>query len=314
MTKKKLFVIALFLAFFLGPGNFIFSLTPLPADPGSILRYPPDSWRDKRYEVFRWDVFPQILIFDTATYAVQDRLFKRLAFFVEKAGFRGRLAKDAEIAGLHGWNAHDYRAEDLAAFFEAARKANFPLLDEERELESLLLDTGIIEKNSASEIIPGRGAVISLSRESDKTDRGLRPRFMTHEGFHGLYFIDEDFRIFSRQRWEAFPAPAKKFLLAFFDFQAYDTKDTGLVINEFMAHVLQQSVSQAGWYFGEYQPNRMITTSPWRRAALPEKEAVSADGRRYWPDIAAAFTAEGEAFSRYVNQRWGLAAGRVWQQ
>ena len=294
-------------------GN-LFSLEPISADPGKILSWPVESWRDRRFEVFRWDSFPQILIFDTASYAVQDRLFKRLAFFVEKAGFRGRLAPDAEIADLHGWNAHDYRAEDLARFFEAARKSNFPLLPEERELESLLLGSGILRKNAAAEIVPGKGALISVSRDSDKTDRSLRPRFMAHEGFHGLYFIDEDFRNFCRQRWEIFPAHAKKFLLSFFEFQAYDTKDVNLVVNEFMAHVLQQPVSQIAWYFGEYQPNRMISASPRRASSLPEKEEVSADGRRSWPDLASAFSAEADAFSRYVNQRWGLAAGRVWRQ
>ena len=290
----------------------VFPLEPIPSDPGKVLSATADSWRDKRYEVYRWDRFPEILIFDTADYVIQDRLLKRLAFFVEKAGFRGRLAGDSEIAELHGWNAHDYRAEDLAAFFEAARKSNFPLLVEERELESQLLTTGIIRRNAASEIIPGRGAIISVSRESDKTDRSLRPRFMAHEGFHGLYFIDEDFRNFCRRRWELFPAHAKKFLISFFEFQAYDTKDPGLVINEFMAHLLQQPVSKIGWYFGEYQPNRMIAVSPRRASSLPEKEEVTADGRRYWPELASAFTAEAEAFSRYVNQRWGLAAGRVW--
>jgi hypothetical protein len=300
-------------AFLFGTVDSSFAIDPITADPGIVLSYPIERWRDRRYEVFRWDAFPEILIFDTADYAVQDRLLKRLAFFVEKAGFRGRLASDAEIAALHGWNAHDYWALDLANFFEAARKSNFPLLSEERELETILLDAGIIRRNSASEIVAGRGAIISLSRESDKTDRSLRPRFMAHEGFHGIYFIDEDFRNFSRQRWEIFPAAAKKFLLSFFEFQAYDTTDQNLVINEFMAHVLQQSVAQAAWYFGEYQPNRMIATSPWRRASLHEKASISSSGSQYWPDIAAAFTAEGEAFSRYVNQRWGLTAGRVWK-
>ena len=294
-------------------GEKAFSLEPISTDPGTVLSYPIGSWRDKRYEVFRWEAFPEILMFDTADYTVQDCLFKRLAFFVEKAGFRGRLAPDEEIADLHGWNAHDYRSRDLAAFFEAARKSSFPLNTEERELEALLFSAGILGRGRALEIIPGRGAIISISRESDKTDRSLRPRFMAHEGFHGLYFIDEDFRNFSLKRWELFPEAAKKFLLAFFDFQAYDTKDSNLVVNEFMAHVLQLPASQAAWYFGEYQPNRMITASPWRRAALPEKEETTADGRRYWPVIAAAFTAEAEAFSSYVDQRWGLAAGRVWR-
>jgi hypothetical protein len=310
MKKIRLFYLMPLGVFLLGAAGNSFALDPVTADPGIVLSYPIERWRDRRYEVFSWDAFPEILIFDTADYAVQDRLFKRLAFFVEKAGFRGRLAGDAEIAELHGWNAHDYRALDLANFFEAARKSNFPLLREERELESILLDTGILRRNSASEIIPGRGAIVSISRESE---RSLRTRFMAHEGFHGIYFIDEDFRNFSRQRWEIFPAAAKKFLLSFFEFQAYDTSDQYLVINEFMAHVLQQSVAQAAWYFGEQQPNRMIATSPWRRSSLPEKAAVSSSGSQYWPDIASAFTAEGEAFSLYVNRRWGLAAGRVWK-
>jgi len=307
------FSLLFLIVIFTGANGRVFSVEPVSADPGAILSYAERSCRDNRYEVFRWDNFPEILIFDTANYAVQDRLFKRLAFFTEKAGFRGRLAADEEIADLHGWNAHDYRAEDLAAFFEAAREINFPLLKEERELESILFGNGILRRNSASGIIPGRGAIISLSRESDKTDRGLRPRFMAHEGFHGLYFIDEDFRNFSRRRWEIFPAPAKKFLLSFFDFQAYDINDADLMINEFMAHVLQLPVSQAAWYFGEYQPSRMIASSPRRRADLPENEELSPEGRPFWPDLAKAFTAEGEAFSRYVNERWGLAAGRVWR-
>ena len=313
MKKRELrFLFLAFLVFLFLPGVFAAN-DPIPADPAYILSYPIGSWRNSRYEVFSWDAFPEILIFDTANYDIQDRLFKRLAFFVEKAGFRGRLASDKEIADLHGWNAHDYRAEDLAAFFEAARKAGFPLLTEERELESILLSAGILMRNSAMQIVPGRGAIVSISRESDRVDRSLRPRFMVHECFHGIYFIDEEFRNFSRQRWEIFPPAAKKFLIAFFEFQAYDTKDTNLVINEFMAHVLQQSVAQAAWYFGEYQPNRMIAASPRRRASLPEKEEIAADGNPYWPEIAAAFTAEGEAFSRYVNQRWALAAGRVWR-
>jgi len=313
VKKRELrFFFLAFLGVLFLPGAFAAN-DPIPADPAYILSYPIGSWRNSRYEIFSWDVFPEILIFDTANYDIQDRLFKRLAFFVEKAGFRGRLASDKEIAGLHGWNAHDYRAEDLAAFFEAARKASFPLLAEERELESILLSTGVLKRNSASQIVPGRGAIVSISRESDKTDRSLRSRFIVHECFHGIYFIDEEFRNFSRQRWEIFPPAAKKFLLAFFEFQAYDTKDTNLVINEFMAHILQQPVAQAAWYFGEYQPNRMIAASPRRRASLPEKEEIAADGMPYWPEIASAFTAEGEAFSRYVNQRWALAAGRVWR-
>ena len=281
------------------------SLTALPApitaDPGLILAWPVERWRDRRYEFFRWENFPSLLIFDTANYAVQDKMFKRLAFFVEKAGFRDRLAPDEEIAELHGWNAHDYRADDLARFFNAARRTNFPLLAEERELERILLGAGIIRESGAG-IVGGEGGVISISRESAEY---LRFRFMAHEGFHGIFFIDEDFRDFTRRRWQQFPADAKRFLISFFNFQHYDTSDEYLLINEFMAHVLQQPASEAGRYFGQTLPARLEET--WRKAHLPAKNEAAGT----WPTLATAFTREAEAFSAYVNSRWGLAAGRV---
>ena len=279
----------------------------IPADPWDMLTFPVESWRDSRFEVFSWDRFPEIIIFDTASFAVQDRFFKRLAFFVEKTGFRGRLAPDAEIAGLHAWNAHDYKAADLAVFFDTARRSGFPLLDEEWEIEAILLKAGILRLDSASQIIPGSGAVLSLSREPSHVS--LRQRFLAHEGFHGIFFIDEDFRNFSRQRWEAFPAFARNFLLAYFDNQSYDTTNEYLVVNEFMAHLLQMPVSQASWYFGQHLPNSIATRLP---GALPAKEETR-DGARFWPELAAVFSVEAEAFSRYVNGRWGLAAGRVWR-
>jgi hypothetical protein len=276
---------------------------PIPADLGLILDYPRTAWRDSRYELFRWDDFPSVLVFDFADYAVQDRFLKRLAFFVEKAEFRGRLAPDREIASLHGWNAHDYRSQDLAAFFQAARNAAFPLLPEERELEQTLLQTGILRTGENGSVATGEGAIISISRESPGY---LRTQLLTHESFHGLFFIDQDFRDFSRRRWENLSPQAARFVRALFGSMAYDTRDTNLMINELMAYCLQQSVSQAPRYFGEVQAGRLATL-PLRRDALPPRNEATGT----WPEIAAAFRAEAAAFSAYVERRWGLAAGRA---
>ncbi|MDR0322981.1 MAG: hypothetical protein LBI12_00870 [Treponema sp.] len=307
-------------AVFSGEGVTVFSLNieqsspvfpePIIADPALVIAWPRESWRSSRYEVFKWDRFSSapVLIFDYADYAVQDRMLKRLAFFVEKAGFRGQLSQDTEIEHLHGWNAHNYRAQDLARFFDLARRTNFPLLNEERELENILLNEGIIraERNgSLSEIsiVAGNGAIISITRESPDY---LRYRFMAHEGFHGIFFIDEEFRDFSWQRWERLPATAKRFITSYFDFQQYDTKDEYLLVNEFMGHILQQPVSQAADYFGRNLPLRLENT--WRVSSLPQKDTVTGT----WPDLADAFTEEAQAFSDYVNRRWGFTAGRVW--
>jgi hypothetical protein len=276
---------------------------PLEADPGVVLSYAQESWRDRRFEIFRWAGFPRILIFDFADYATQGRFFTRLAFFVEKTGYRGRLLRNEELQGLHGWNAHDYRAEDLAAFFGAAKERGFPLNPEERELESLLLKENILRRNPGGDLVPGEGAIISLSRESGL---GLRRLFMVHEGFHGLFFIDEEFREFSRLRWENLESGAKRFILSYFDYQKYDIKDNYLVVNEFMSHILQQPVSQSARYFGETLAGR-IAASSWRHTVLPPKDEESGT----WPALARVFRAEAEAFSAYVNRRWGLAAGRV---
>jgi hypothetical protein len=288
-------------SFRLGYANIPPFPEPIAADPGIALSWPLERWRDSRYEVFRWERFPSLLIFDFADYAIQDLMLKRLAFFVEKTGFRGRLAPDAEIAALHGWNAHDYRAVDLARFFRTAHELNFPLLEVERELEQILLNNGVI-RNVGGMIQEGEGGIISISRESEDY---LRVRFMAHEGFHGLFFIDEDFRNFSRNRWQQLPTDAKRFITSFFQYQSYDTTDEYLLINEFMAYTLQQPIIQSAFYFGQSLPSRL--EGSWRRADLPEKNPAS----NSWPSLAGAFTREAEAFSAYVGNRWGLSAGRV---
>jgi hypothetical protein len=280
---------------------------PIPADPGLILSYPQANWRSPAYEVFRWPAFPEILIVDTAGYAEQERLFKRLAFFVEKRGYRGRLVPDGELEGLHGWNAHDYRAEDLARFFEAARLSAFPLLDEERALASLLIENGILRREPDGKIVSGAGAVLSLSRGSSDY---LRERFMVHECFHGLFFIDGDFRDFSAGRWENLSPEAGRFFISYLDFLSYDTALSYLTVNEFMAYCLQQLSAQAPHYFGEYLAGQ-IAANPLRRAALPAEEQQTADGRRVWPALVRAFAREAEAFSDYVSRRWGFSAGMI---
>ena len=284
--------------FALAPGE------PIPIDPGLLLAYPPSAWRDSRYELFRWDAFPALLLFDTADYEVQDRLFKRLALFVEKAGYRGTLWTDQELAGFHGWNAHDYSAEDLARFFDEARRQAFPLNAEERELERILLENAILHLDSAGRIAPGVGALISLSQESPEY---LRRLFIVHEGFHGLFFINPDFQQFSQSRWDALEIQAKRFITAYFDYMEYDVTDPSLVVNEFMAYCLQQSVSQAAAYFGTTLARR-IHDNPLRREALLGMPPGDA---RTWPQLGRIFAQEAEAFSAYVSRRWGLAAGRV---
>ncbi|MCX7656129.1 MAG: hypothetical protein N2Z76_06355 [Treponemataceae bacterium] len=282
--------------------------TPLSVDPAVILAYRQDRWRDPRYELFSWDRYPSILIFDMASYALQDRFFKRLVFFVEKKGFRGKLWKDEAIEEFRGWNAHDYRAEDLAQFFSLANQTAFPLNKEEQELRDLLLANGIIQKgNDLSPYVPGRGAVLSIARGSEEY---LRILFLVHESFHGLFFIDPQFQDFAGTRWKSLDPRAKRFLIGYFSLDSlqYDTTNGYLMKNEFMAYLLQQNVTAVSQYFGSVLPSRLYLTG-WGRSFLPPQNPKT----KTWPDLARLFTVEAQAFNQFVQERYGLMAGKVWR-
>ncbi|MBN1617061.1 MAG: hypothetical protein JW875_07085 [Spirochaetales bacterium] len=273
--------------------------SPLLADPHTMLQWPQAAWRDSAREVFAWDRFPGIVIFDTANYLIQDLYFKRLAFFVEKAGYRGTLVSDSDMQGKHGFNAHDYRAESLAQFFDKARRENFQLNREELELRDILLTEGIIQHGSDG-YTEGSGAVLSLSRQSAEY---LRYLFMTHECFHGLYFTDPDFRSQVSQIYHATDERARIFLQTYFslmDSLSYDLDDEYLMENEFMAYLLQQPVDKVGDYFTAVISERFLRYGGDREQADYIKES----GARDFIEAATELEA-------YVFRRWGLAAGRA---
>ncbi len=274
-------------------------LEPLVTDPGLIPQWPKEAWRHDDYELFEWEQFPGLLFFDTANYKVQDDFFKRLAFFTEKTGYIGTLVSDRDLAGQHGFNAHDYRSETLAAFFTLAEATGFPLNKKELLLRDILLHNGIIEK-AANGYGAGYGAVISLSQESAMY---LRNTFIAHEGFHGIFFVDEEFRSQVAGVYQNADPQALRFLHRYFSLYAslnYNINDTYLMHNEFMAYVMQQSVGRTGAYFADNLARRgsMLRSEPELCAYIQSSKGEG-------------FRVASEALSKYVFGRWGLEAGRV---
>lgn len=275
------------------------SRIPIPLDPQAMITWPQRVWRNPEREIFSWDRFPSILIFDTANYSVQSRYFKRLAFFVEKAGYIGRLMPDEDIADLHGFNAHDYRADSLASFFDKATREKFLLNRYEQELRDILVDNGIIIARDDG-YYPGTGAVLSFSRESVSH---LRYLFMAHEGFHGLYFIDESFRNMMHQFYTDMDTRAVDFLETYFQGNedlGYDRTDRFLMENECMAYTLQQQLSRVSSYFSGTIRNRFIWYGGPDDLAVYIKRTAAED-----------FVALGRKLESYVFSRWGLSGGRV---
>lgn len=269
--------------------------SPSALDLGTILALPPPPDGESPYRLFRWDVLPDTLVFDFRDYATQDRYLKRLAFFVEKEGYRGRLAADAEIANLHGWNAHDYRPQDLAAFFGKAERTGFTLSPEERELLKILEDTGVLTREGGA-LKSGKGAFISISRESDRYFRRL---FINHEASHALFFQDERYRALAQSRWRALSEPERRFWNVFLSNRDYDPFDAYLSYNEFQAYMTQQSPSQLEDWLKNVAYARLAKSYPDRAQAILDDLSAALPG----------FAEHAAALDSYLRENYGLRAG-----
>lgn len=269
----------------------------IKTDLGLLVDWNQNNWRNPDYEIFEWEEFPKVLIFDFANYRIQNEFFTRLAFFVEKAGYKGSFVSDDFIYNRHGYNAHDYKAKDLANFFTQAELQNFKLNRNEMLLKEILLYNGLIVENNSGTYSEGKGAVISISRESPEY---LRWRLLAHEAWHGIYFTDENFRNAVAALYNMFDEESLEFIKIYWKTQPgleYDISDEYLMQNEFMAYIMQQSSPKN--YFLELA----------NRASV---NRIQGDLASYVRSTQAqAFEEAGNFLNDYAFFNWGLACGRV---
>ena len=276
---------------------------PLPADLDTILAYPRSTWRGADWEIFRWNALPEVLIFDTANYAIQDEMFRRLAYYTEKAGFRGTVWSDAELGGRYGYHAHDYTAADLARFFTDAERAGVQLNARELWLRDFLARERVIRASAgqgaaaAWQAGTGAGAVLSISQESPPSQRAL---LLRHEAAHGVYFVRAGYREEIAAIWQAIGEPARHAWRTYLAALAYDPSSEDLMRNEFQAYLAHNPRRNLGYYFGELVPARI-------RGRVPAE-----------PEAAAWFEAGVEAIrSQYdrvdsaLQAAAGMRAGRL---
>lgn len=271
---------------------------PIKTDPGLILKYNPENWRVRDYEVYEWDRFPGILFFDTRNYDIQANFFSRMAYFVEKEGFKGQILTNEQLNGKHGYNAHDYSAESMAAFFNAADAKGVTLNKEEEALRKILLQNGLLVPDG-DKVAAGKGGLVSISQESAEY---LRTQLLAHEGWHTIFFADEDFRNFVAAVYYTMDSMTRDFLIDYFKSQTslgYDTNDDYLMNNEFMAYIMQQGVNHVVNYF--------VTHAKW--------ETV----RKYTPELsdyiiktnASGFEDAAHMLNDFVFDKYGIICGNI---
>ncbi len=274
-------------------------LTPISIDLGMVLSYPQKNWRCSDYELYEWQMVDHVLFFDFKDYHTQNQYLTRLAYFAEKEGYKGTLVSDWFVDNRHGYNAHDYKAKDLAAFFTKAHKDNFRLNECEQRLCRILVRNGIIIKNKDGSFSEGEGNIISIARESADY---LRAQLMAHESWHGLYFTDEEFRNTVAAVYYMFNPTAMEFIKVYWQTQPgleYDTADEYLMQNEFMAYLMQQALGNTKKYFINLSNRQSVIQNEGLLAAY-----VRDSNAQDFYDACAVL-------NDYVYSRWGLAAGRV---
>ena len=244
---------------------------PLPADLDTILAYPRSAWRGGDWEVFRWNALPEVLIFDTASYAVQDEMFRRLAYYTEKAGFRGTVWSDADLGNRYGYHAHDYTAANVARFFTDAERTGVQLNARELLLRDFLVREAVIraaagQSAAAWQAGAGAGAVLSISQQSPPAQRAL---LLRHEAAHGVYFVRAGYREEIAEIWQAIGEPARHAWRTYLAALAYDASWEDLMRNEFQAYLAHNRRQNLGYYFGELVPARIRG----RMAGEPEAAA-----------------------------------------
>ena len=273
-------------------------LEPIRTDPGLILNYKTSQWRTADYEIYEWDRFPQILFFDTKNYEVQDRLFRRLAFFVEKQGYKGRLLTNDELGDMHGYNAHDYSAQSMANFFNKASELHFQLNEEELLLKRILIHNGLLEDDGLY-VKANEGGLVSISRE---TPGWSRTNLLAHEGWHTIFCRDAEFRNYVSAVYYTFDPTSRDFLIDYFKSQpslGYDINDEYLMHNEFMAYIMQQKLSEVANYF-VHLANRgtVIKFTPDLAAYIRKTEG------RGFEDAA-------NALNDFVYDKYGIVCGNI---
>ena len=272
---------------------------PLVTDLGLIVEWPQKKWRTSDYELFEWEGMPHVLFFDFASYEVQNDFLTRLAFFAEKAGYKGTIVSDEFVKTKHGYNAHDYKPKDLAAFFNEAEAKGVQLNKRELLLRTILVKNRIITERKDGSFEEGEGAVVSISRESPDY---LRWKFLAHESWHGIFFTNEAFRHKVSMLYNSFDDRSLEFIKTFWETQnglEYDRNDDYLMRNEFMAYIMQQKLSEVEPYFVSLAERWSV------RQNEPELAEYIRNTR------ASAFVKAGSELNEYAFNNFGLSAGRV---
>ena len=207
---------------------------------------------------------PLIVVIEYPTLREQGLAMNRLAAMLEKRAAHGdRVLTEAELDALMRrsgdnvatfYQGHDYPAAKVARFFSQAGAQRVALNTQESQLQSLLLEVGLIKRGIGGFQTVGEQAVISFTGVHDdpaappgeRVDGVRREAILRHELSHGEFFVDPAYRAHCMKFWRhALNDQERKKFTAYFRSLDYNTDDEELMANEAQAFLMHTPDSRA---------------------------------------------------------------------
>jgi hypothetical protein len=220
-----------------------------PAEPPPPPEGPPASSADEilvnramEPMAMRWAPNPLVWVLDFPNLELQGRAMNRMAALLEKARTpRDRVLGDEALAGAitadgrtsSTWYfGHNYRASDLARFFQWAERDGVTLNPLELWVRELVELARQVDRSRDA-------AILTLPALGPHVDAAMRAAILRHELGHGQFFTLPFFAAHVMRIWERGLSEAERDTIRrFLGDEGYDTKQEEVMANEAMAYLL----------------------------------------------------------------------------
>jgi hypothetical protein len=200
-----------------------------------------DATRPCAIKISRFADDPAVVVVDFPDLTTQGLTLNRVAALVEKAGLpRGRVLNDVQLnQAIYScgetiesyYYGHDYKAADLARFFNLAAADGVKLNPHELWLKQLVRQLGWLQPGA-------NGALITLPAASPPITQEMRAVILHHELSHGGFYTIPADQKYAETFWANLTPQDRAAFTGFLGRQGYDTTNTELMLNETQAYLI----------------------------------------------------------------------------
>ena len=198
--------------------------------------------RSAEPQALRWAANPLVWVLDFPSLELQGRAMNRVAALLEKSRTpRDRVLGDEALAGAiaadnrsasNWYYGHNYRASDMARFFEWAARDGVTLNPLELWVREQVELAQRVDRSRDA-------AILTLPALGPHVDAAMRFAILRHELGHGQFFTLPFFAAHVMRVWErGFTEAERGAFRRFLGAEGYDTRQEEMMANEAMAYLL----------------------------------------------------------------------------